>query len=100
MPHYQAKSIPYAIQACWCGSKARAPIEATVYELEKLTCNLCGEVFTAEAPEVVGTEKYDATAASMMALSAMAADFPGIGWRGWRGAWGPRCRPPRNARSS
>ena len=29
----------------------QAPIDATVYELEKLRCNLCGEVFTAEAPD-------------------------------------------------
>jgi hypothetical protein len=28
----------------------QAPVAATVYELEKLRCNLCGEVFTAEAP--------------------------------------------------
>ena len=41
----------------------RAPIEATVYELEKLRCNLCGEVFTAKAPESVGDEKYDVTRA-------------------------------------
>jgi hypothetical protein len=47
--------------------KGQAPIEATVYELEKLRCNLCGEVFTAEAPEGVGEEKYDATAAGFAA---------------------------------
>ena len=45
-----------------------APIQATVYELEKLRCNLCGEVFTAQAPEGVGSEKYDATSASMVAF--------------------------------
>ncbi len=49
-------------------TKGQAPIEATVYELEKLRCKRCGEVFTAEAPEGVGEEKYDATAASMIAL--------------------------------
>ena len=42
----------------------QAPLEATVYRLQSLRCNLCGEVFTAEAPPGVGTEKYDATAAS------------------------------------
>jgi hypothetical protein len=26
----------------------QAPLEATVYHLQKLRCNLCGEVFTAE----------------------------------------------------
>jgi hypothetical protein len=46
----------------------QAPLAATVYELEKLRCKLCGEVFTADAPAGVGTEKYDETAASMIAL--------------------------------
>jgi len=56
--------------------QGQAPIAATVYELEKLRCNLCGEVFTAEAPEGVGTEKYDATAASMIALLRYGSGFP------------------------
>jgi transposase len=56
--------------------KGQAPIEATLYELEKLRCNLCGEVFTAEVPEGVGTEKYEATAASMMALLRYGSGFP------------------------
>jgi transposase len=47
---------------------ARAPMHATVYRLEKLRCNLCGKVFTARPPVGVGTEKYDATAGSMIAL--------------------------------
>jgi transposase len=46
----------------------QAPLTATVYELEKLRCNLCGERFIAEPPEGVGPEKYDASAASMIAL--------------------------------
>ena len=45
-----------------------APLTATVYALERLRCNLCGEIFTAEAPEGVWPEKYDATTASMIAL--------------------------------
>ena len=56
--------------------KGQAPIEATVYELEKLRCNLCGEVFTAEAPEGVGEEKYDETAACMIALLRYGSGFP------------------------
>jgi len=31
--------------------RGQAPIAATVYELEKLRCNLCGEVFTANPPD-------------------------------------------------
>jgi transposase len=46
-----------------------ASLQATVYELEKLRCNLCGEIFTAECPENrAGSEKYDETAGSMIAL--------------------------------
>ena len=45
----------------------QAPIEATVYELERLRCNLCGDLFEAEAPEGVGEKKYDETAAAMIA---------------------------------
>jgi hypothetical protein len=56
--------------------QGRPPIEATVYELEKLRCNLCGEVFTAKAPEGVGSEKYEPTAASMIALLRYGSGFP------------------------
>jgi transposase len=54
----------------------QAPIQATVYELEKLRCNLCGEVFTAAAPEDVGSEKYDATSAIMVALLKYGSGLP------------------------
>ena len=56
-----------------CG---QAPIAATVYELEKLRCNLCGDVFTASAPEGVGEKKYDETAASMIALLRYGSGVP------------------------
>ena len=49
----------------------QAPVQARVYELQKLRCNLCGKVFTAQAPQGAGSEKYDATAASMIALAAL-----------------------------
>ena len=54
----------------------QAPLQAKVYELQKLRCNLCGKVFTAEAPEGVGEEKYDATAASMIALLKYGSGLP------------------------
>ena len=56
--------------------QGQAPIQATVYALEKLRCNLCGETFTAAAPEGVGEEKYDATTASMIALLRYGSGFP------------------------
>jgi len=53
-----------------------APLSATVYELERLRCNLCGEVFTARAPPGVGDAKYDETAASMIALLKYGCGLP------------------------
>ena len=44
------------------------PVQVTIYELEKLRCGLCGEVFTAKPPEAAGLEKYDPSVASMVAL--------------------------------
>ena len=45
----------------------QAPLAATVYELERLRCNACGQVFTADEPEGVGPEKYNETASAMIA---------------------------------
>jgi transposase len=46
----------------------QAPLAATVYELQKLRCHTCGEVYTAEPPAGIGSKKYDEEAASMMAV--------------------------------
>ena len=56
--------------------KGQAPLAATVYELEKLRCNLCGNVYTAAAPPEAGEKKYDETAASMIALLRYGSGFP------------------------
>jgi transposase len=45
----------------------QALVEATVFEMERLRCNACGQVFTAEEPEGIGPDKYDATATAMIA---------------------------------
>jgi transposase len=54
----------------------QAPLAATVYELDRLRCNLCGEVFTAQDPEGVGHEKYDETTAAMIALLKYGSGMP------------------------
>jgi transposase len=54
----------------------QAPMAATVYELERLRCNLCGETFEAEAPEEVGPEKYDESAAAMIGLLKYGSGIP------------------------
>jgi hypothetical protein len=46
----------------------QAPLETTVFEMERLRCNACGEVFTAAAPEGAGSDKYAATAVAIIAL--------------------------------
>lgn len=46
----------------------QSPLQVTIYELEKLRCGLCGEVFTAKLPEGAGLDKYDATMAGMIAV--------------------------------
>ena len=56
--------------------RGQAPLSATIYELERLRCNLCGEVFTAKAPEGVGEEKYDPTSASMIGLLKYGTGVP------------------------
>ena len=51
-------------------------LQATVYELEKLRCNLCGELFTAQAPEGIAADKYDVTAASMIGIMKYGSGLP------------------------
>ena len=53
-----------------------APFAATVYELERRRCNLCGEVFTAPAPTGVGEEKYDASVGALLGLLRNGAGLP------------------------
>jgi transposase len=54
----------------------QAPLAATVYELDRLRCNLCGEMFTAPEPEGVGPEKYDETTAAMIVLLKYGSGMP------------------------
>jgi len=56
--------------------KGNAPLGATVYEIEKLRCNLCGHVFTAAQPDDIGDKKYDETAGTMIALLKYGSGFP------------------------
>ena len=48
--------------------KGQAPVQATIFECQRLRCSACGTVFTAQAPEAAGAAKYDATAGSIVAL--------------------------------
>jgi hypothetical protein len=44
--------------------------------LEKLRCNLCGNVYTAAAPAEAGEKKYDETAVAMMAILRYGTGVP------------------------
>src|SRR4051812_26793438 len=54
----------------------QAPLAATVYSLERLRCGACGQVFTAEEPAGGGPEKYDETAAAMIAQLKYGSGIP------------------------
>ena len=68
--------------------KGQAPVAATVYQLQKMRCNLCGKVFTAQTPEGVGSRKYDATAGSMIALLKYGSGMPFNRMQGLQGNLG------------
>ncbi len=53
-----------------------APLEATVFEMERLRCNACGEVFPADEPETAGPDKYDETAVAMIAALKYGTGVP------------------------
>jgi transposase len=54
----------------------QAPLKATIFEMERLRCNACGQVFTAAEPETAGPDKYDATAVAMIALLKYGTGVP------------------------
>jgi len=49
---------------------------ASLYQLEKLRCNLCGQLFTAPPPPEAGTQKYDESVGSMLALLRYGSGLP------------------------
>jgi transposase len=72
----KGKVYPMADPAKLLRVRGMAPLAATVYEKDRLRCNLCGEVFTAESPEGVGEQKYDETATGMIGLLKYGVGVP------------------------
>ncbi len=64
------------------------PVQATIYELQKLRCHLCGKIFTAQAPDEAGQRKYDATVASMIGLLKYGSGVPFNRLQGLQGSLG------------
>jgi transposase len=54
----------------------QAPVHGQRYEFQRLRCNLCGEVFTAQASEDIGPKKYDVTVASTIGVLKYGAGMP------------------------
>ena len=54
----------------------QAPLSATVYALERLRCHLCGQLFTAPEPDGVGADKYEESAAAMIAQLKYGSGVP------------------------
>jgi transposase len=52
------------------------PVQVTVYELQKLRCQLCGRVLTAQPPAAAGDQKYAPTAVSTIALLKYGSGLP------------------------
>lgn len=72
----KGKLYPLSEPAVLVRVTGMAPLAATVWECERLRCNLCGEVYTAQAPEAVGSEKYDETAVAMTGLLKYGTGLP------------------------
>ena len=54
----------------------QAPVTATIYQLERLRCGLCQQVYQAPPPAGMGEDKRDKTAASMIALLKYGSGVP------------------------
>ena len=61
-----------------------ALLSAMRYELEKLRCSACGEIFTAGLPAGVGDEKYSAQARAVLAVSRYYLGVPGYRLQGYQ----------------
>jgi len=72
----KGKVYPLAEPSVLVRITGMAPLGACVYECDRVRCNLCGEVFTAPAPEGVGEGKYDETAAGMVGLLKYGCGLP------------------------
>ena len=54
----------------------QAPVQGTVYELQKFRCHLCGKIFTAPAPDSAGPQRYDVTTGSIIGVLKYGSGMP------------------------
>ncbi len=81
----------------------QAPLAATVYELDRLRCNLCGQKWCSPRRKPEGNRpgkiRRDHMAA-MIALLKYGSGMPLLSFpKNWSSCWGFCCRPPRNGKS-
>jgi len=72
----KGKVYPLKVPATVVRVTGKSPLQATVYQMERLRCNLCGEIFTAKTPDGIGDEKYDAASGAMIALLKYGSGLP------------------------
>src|SRR5215510_4332258 len=63
-------------------------LSAMRYELDKLRCSACGQIFTAGLPAGVGAEKYSARARAVLAVSRYYLGVPGYRLQGYQAMLG------------
>jgi transposase len=85
---HEALAVGERCPACGRGNLYRLPpgvemrldgnalLSAVRYELEKLRCSACGQIFTASVPAVAGSEKYTARARAVLALARYYLGLP------------------------
>lgn len=85
---HEALAVGERCPACGRGSLYRLPpgvemrldgnalLSAVRYELEKLRCSACGQIFTASVPAAAGTKKYTARARAVLALARYYLGLP------------------------
>src|SRR6185436_2605042 len=86
---HEALAVGERCPACGRGNLYRLPpgvemrldgnalLSAVRYELEKLRCSACGQIFTASVPTTAGPEKYTARARAVLALARY---YLGVPW--------------------
>ena len=76
----RGKVYPQSKPGVFISIEGQAPMGATVWQLEKYRCNLCGMIFSAEVPEDVALNskgnKFDPQAKSMIAILRYGGGFP------------------------
>jgi transposase len=86
--HHEELAVGERCPACGRGTLYRLPpgverrldgnalLSAVRYELEKVRCSACGQIFTASVPAAAGTEKYTARARAVLALARYYLGLP------------------------